>query len=516
MPRGSDPLLRGATVEIRPGVGMLALLSSMNYKPWYALSEFVDNALASFLGHAPELAGLGQRAVTVWIRFERDPGLIEIIDDAAGIAAADVARAFRPAELPPDTSGLSQFGIGMKSAACWYARRFTVTSIALDEPVERAVRFDVPAIIADQIEVLPVVETPHDRNAHGTHVVLEDLHRPVPYGATLGKVRKYLASIYRGYLRDGTLHLIVGEEQLVAPEPELLNARRWDAPESADRLSWRKEVSVSLPSGRTLNGWAGLRARGSTSEAGLALLYRNKVVVGAGAGAGDPADLYRPSEVYGASNSFVSQRLVGEVDVSELRVSHSKDSVLWDGEEEAFLAALRVELDSEPLPLLRMAREYRVTERGPDVAHKLARALDATAEAASSYMPPPSPSSSDKLESPKTDETVTRTFRVPLPVPGGDLNIVLSVAVGGGQVWLRVMETEGGHVIEVDRAHPFMQAFAHLPNQEIEPILRLAAAIGLAEIEARAAGVADSSAVRTRINTILRGPLARTALTDQQ
>ena len=129
-------------VEIRPGVGMLALLSSMNYKPWYALSEFVDNALASFLANAADLAlpPHQQSAVTVTIRFERDPGRIEIVDDAAGIAAADVARAFRPAQLLPDVTGLAQFGIGMKSASCWYAKRFSVSSTALGEPVERTVR----------------------------------------------------------------------------------------------------------------------------------------------------------------------------------------------------------------------------------------------------------------------------------------------------------------------------------------------------------------------------------------
>jgi hypothetical protein len=43
------------SVEIRPGVGVLALLSSMNYKPWYALSELVDNALASFLANREQL-----------------------------------------------------------------------------------------------------------------------------------------------------------------------------------------------------------------------------------------------------------------------------------------------------------------------------------------------------------------------------------------------------------------------------------------------------------------------------
>lgn len=496
---------------------MLALLSSMNYKPWYALSEFVDNALASFLAHAAALAQPPHRqsAVTVTIRFERDPGRIEITDNAAGIAADEVARAFRPAEPPPDTTGLSQFGIGMKSAACWYAKRFTVSSTALGEVVERIVTFDVPAIVADQLEVLPVLEVRQTHEAHGTRVVLEDLHRPVPTGRTLGKVRRYLASIYRVFLRNGTLRLIVGEEEIAAPEPEVLRAPRWDAGPSDRSVRWRKDVSVELPSGRIVQGWAALRARGSTSEAGLALMYREKVVVGAGAGAGEAEDLYRPSEVFGASNTFVSQRLIGELDVSDLRVTHSKDAVLWDGEEDVFLAALRAELDADPVPLIRMAREYRVTERGPDVERKLNRALDATAEAASLHVSPTSiPDATEGEPAKLREDAVTRGFRIPLLGAGTELDIEFSVIVGDGHAWLRVAEKVSGHVIEVDRGHPFMQAFAHLPNQEIEPVLRLAAAIGLAEIEARAAGVPDPSAVRVRLNSILRGPLARAALTD--
>jgi Histidine kinase-, DNA gyrase B-, and HSP90-like ATPase len=508
-----------AEVEIRPGVGMLALLSSMNYKPWYALSEFVDNALASFLANEQALAlpPYEQDIVTVTIRFERDSerGRIEIVDDAAGIAAADVARAFRPAEPPPDRTGLSQFGIGMKSAACWYADRFRVSSTALGDPIERSVSFDVPRIVADQVDVLPVRETTSAMETHGTRVVLEDLHRSIPTGRTLGKVRRYLGSIYRAFLRAGTLRLIVGEDEIVAPEPELLVAPRWDAAPKAPSLLWRKDLIVELPSGRVVEGWAGLRARGSTSEAGLALMYRDKVVVGAGAGAGDADDLYRPNDVFGSSNSFVSQRLIGELDVSDLRVSHSKDAVIWDGEEDAFLAALRTELDDEALPLLRMGREYRVTEKGPAVERKLNRAVEATAEAAALHVPPTGPGADEDVAAPPVpEEIVTRAFRLPPLVGGADLDIELSVIVGSGRVWLRVAEKEAGHVIEVDRAHPFMQAFAHLPNQEIEPILRLAAGLGLAEIEARIAGVPDPSAVRVRLNTILRGPLARAALTD--
>ncbi|HKG01881.1 MAG TPA: ATP-binding protein [Conexibacter sp.] len=497
------------TVEIRPNVGMLGLLSSMNYKPWYALSELVDNALASFLASRDALASRGQTHVTVEIRIDRAAGVIEVVDDAAGIAAADVARAFRPAEPPPDRSGLAQFGIGMKSAACWFSDHFTVTSTALAEPTRRSVEFDVPTIIAQELEQLPITVESADADAHATTVRLDRLHRPVPSRKTLGKIRKYLASIYRTFLRSGELVLIIGEERLEAREIEVLRASRWDAPAGARQRRWRKQVKLDLGDGCTVHGWLALRSRGSTSESGLALMHRGKVVVGAGSGAGAAEDLYRPSEIFGASTSFVFQRLVGELDVSGLRVTASKDAILWDGREAAFLEQLRAAADAEPLPLLRMARLHRSTERGPEVDRQLQSAIEATAAAVQHDQPlgadaqgPPA----DRLR-----EAITRTLRWSAPAAVGE--VALSVVLRDGSTWLSVWEADdGGWVIELDREHPFMQAFAHLPNQQIEPVLRLTTAIGLAEIQARLAGAREPSAVRMCLNDVLRGPLARTTV----
>lgn len=503
-------------VEIRPGVGVLALLSSMNYKPWYALSEFVDNSLASYLANRQLLkrAPYSQGSVTVRIRLDRGANEIEVWDDAGGIAERDVARAFRPAEPPPDTSGLAQFGIGMKSAACWYANRFAVTSTALGEDVRRTVTFDVPVIVNGQIERLPIDLEPAMTDAHGTSLTMSALHRPIPTGKTLWKVRSYLASIYRDYLRSGLLVLEVGDEQVTYPEPEVLRAPRWDAKKGARPKVWRKSLEVSLPSGRVVRGWAALRAKGSTAEAGLALLFRGKVVVGAGGAVGDAEDLFRPSEIFGSPNSFVSQRLFGELDVSAMQVAHSKDAILWDGEEASFLEALRCELDAEPMPLIKMALGYRVTEKGGEVDRELRRAVNSTAGAADGAQPRgPSAASPDRRPT-RTQDTVSQRFQ--LRFPGMDIAVAFAVVIGNGRSWIRVIDGSREQTIEVDRAHPFMQSFAHLPGQPIEPVLRLAVALGLAEIEARHAGAADAGAIRSRLNELLRGSLARTTIEEME
>jgi len=508
--------MSGESVEIRPGVGVLALLSSMNYRPWYALSELVDNALASFLANRDRLTEepYRQSHVTVRVRFDKGAGEIEVWDDAGGIAGKDVARAFRPAEPPPDTSGLAQFGIGMKSAACWYANRFSVVSTALGEEVRRKVSFDVREIVDDKVEKLPIELEPAAADEHGTTIAMCDLHRSIPTGRTLWKIRSYLASIYRDYLRQGLLVLEVGGQQVSYEEPEVLVAPRWDADDGDPARKWQKQIEIELPAGQRVTGWAALRARGATKEAGLALLFRGKVVVGAGGPAEDVEGLFRPGEVFGASNSFVSQRLFGELDLSAMQVAHSKDAILWDGEEEAFLERLKEALDEGDLPLLKMANRYRVTEKSDEVDEKLSRAVDSTINAAavSDAGGDEDPPEEDDVEDDPAEESAGGRFV--LQVPGSDVEVGFAVVVSSGRSWIRVIDEDEGYAIEVDRAHPFMKSFAHLPAQEIEPVLRLAAALGIAEIQARHAGAADAGGLRARLNQLLRGPLSQTTIEE--
>src|SRR4051812_4533412 len=112
-------------VNIRPEVSILSVLRHLNYRPWFAIAEFVDNALQSFLSNRAALAAVDGPGARLCVAIELDTsaeGRIVVRDNAAGIAERDYARAFKPAEVPPDRSGLSEFGMGMKSAACWLAR----------------------------------------------------------------------------------------------------------------------------------------------------------------------------------------------------------------------------------------------------------------------------------------------------------------------------------------------------------------------------------------------------------
>ena len=110
-------------INIQPTVNMLQILRHVEYKAWYALAEYVDNSVQSFTDHKRKLTG----PLRVEIEFDRYDKRIVISDNAGGIKRDDLERALRAADVPPDRSGLNEFGMGMKSASCWFSKDWTIT-----------------------------------------------------------------------------------------------------------------------------------------------------------------------------------------------------------------------------------------------------------------------------------------------------------------------------------------------------------------------------------------------------
>jgi hypothetical protein len=59
----TKPASRQPRVSIRPGVGILSVLRHLNYKPWFAMAEFVDNSLQSFLQNRVQLQKLHGKTI---------------------------------------------------------------------------------------------------------------------------------------------------------------------------------------------------------------------------------------------------------------------------------------------------------------------------------------------------------------------------------------------------------------------------------------------------------------------
>ncbi len=318
------------------------------------MAEFVDNSLQSFLSYREEIERVEGSGFKLRVSIELDPtgsGSITVRDNAAGIHESDYQRAFRPAEVPIDRTGLSEFGMGMKSAACWFARKWTVRTCALGEGVERTVAFDIEKIVKKSVEELRVDVKPAKSEAHYTEIILTDLHK-APQGRTISKIKEHLASIYRMFIEQGIMVLRFDGETLVYPEPKVLTAPFFRTPTEPDTL-WRKEINFDLGLGLSAHGFAALRETGSTSGAGFALFRRGRLIQGSA------DEGYRPEFIFGKSNSYTYQRLFGELELEGFEVSHTKDGFRWEENEDTFLELLKEEINHAPLPLLDQAEGYR-------------------------------------------------------------------------------------------------------------------------------------------------------------
>jgi hypothetical protein len=504
-------------VNIRPGVGILSVLRFLNYKPWFAFAEFVDNSLQSYLKHRDALRRLHGDDFQVKVEIELDRSdemRIKIRDNAAGIASSEYGRAFRPAELPPDTSGLAEFGMGMKSAACWLAPRWKVRTSALDESVERTISFDIATIVRDDIEELDVAESAAKPTDHFTEITLLDPYNKLQT-RTAGKIKDHLASIYRIFLREDLLDLWFDGDRLSYEIPAVLVQPYFKSPQEAPRR-WFREFDFDFGGGLRAAGFAALREVASTSTAGFALFRRKRLIEGSW------DEPYRPEHIFGSGNSYRKQRLFGEIHLEGFAVSHTKDGFRWEDHEQPFLELLREHLETGAMPLLSQAEGFRARVAQRELRAEADKANARVAETLEKEAAP-------VLEVQTAMPPVTDPLPHSLPPDPSGSSRVIEVTHRGVQWritielsldpavedWLSVTDRPAVKnapreiAVRMSLAHPFMERFCRVDSSEIEGLERVAAALGLAEITARDAGVQQYGTIRRNVNQLLREALSK-------
>jgi hypothetical protein len=253
---------------------------------------------------------------------------------------------------PAVTTGRSQFGMGMKTAACWLGNYWTIRTKRLGDTDEHSVRVDVEAI-ANGDPSLPYEKAEgKDPSLHYTIIEITELNRQFR-GRTLGKIHDFLESMYRLDFLDNMLILEWQNEQLgwTSLDGKLLA--------STDGKLYKKDFSFDVD-GKNVHGWVGILNKGSRAEAGFSILHGKRVVKGW-------PDSWRPESLYGqyqGSNDLINQRLIGEVHLDDFEVSHTKDDILWMGDEEE---EVQKGLRDNCADYATIAKTHRKTsdERGP-------------------------------------------------------------------------------------------------------------------------------------------------------
>lgn len=340
-------------LTFRMGLDAISSYKRLDYTPWHALAEFVDNSTQSYFNHRDELDAAfedeSDDGLVVSVIYDNDSNVVRVSDNAMGMDRAELDYALEVGRPPVNTDGRSKFGMGMKTAACWFGNRWSIRTKKLGETVELTVEIDV-AKVASGDRDLPTTEKPdQDAAAHYTILEVEALNRPLR-GRTQGKIRDFLSSMYRQDLRDGILDLRWQGETLswTFSDEEFLVSK--------DGNRYQKPFSFEVD-GKKATGWIGILERGSRAKAGFSMLHAGRVVKGW------PGS-WRPRSIFGqyeGSNDLINQRIVGEIELDDFEVTHTKDGILWFGEEED---AVEAALKEEAAEYVAVAKHRR--KRGDD------------------------------------------------------------------------------------------------------------------------------------------------------
>ena len=341
-------------MSITFGIGHNTIRSyrRLAYTPWHAIAEFVDNSSQAYFNNRSvlddQLKEDGENLI-VSISYDREKGLMTIYDNSIGMNLEELERALQVGIPPANTTGRSKYGMGMKTAACWMGNFWTVETKKLGETRAYKVPIDVEAI-ADGESELTHEEFLKPAHMHYTLISIAD-HNRWFHGRTLGKIKEYLASMYREDFRSGIMTLQWQGQTL-----------SWD--EIDDRLLRdRSGKQYKMPfefdvNGKHVSGWAGVLAQGGRAYAGFSIIHSGRVVKGY-------PDSWRPERIYGAGggrNDLINQRLVGEIHLDAFDVSHTKDDILWYGDEED---QVERELQAKIKDYIEAARSTRTTKEGP-------------------------------------------------------------------------------------------------------------------------------------------------------
>ena len=144
-------------MQVVIGPEIIKSYKRLSYTPWHAFAEFVDNSTQSFIDNQDELTGDGQEnepPLRIDIAYNRaGSGSITVSDNAMGMSSAELASALHIGRPPIDMTGRSEFGMGLKTAACWFGNRWSVSTTKLGESGGHEIQFDVEEVASGNSDV---------------------------------------------------------------------------------------------------------------------------------------------------------------------------------------------------------------------------------------------------------------------------------------------------------------------------------------------------------------------------
>jgi hypothetical protein len=301
--------------------------------------------------------------------------------------------------------------------------------------------------------------------------------------------------------------------------PQILTAPIYSDKNSLPIL-WRRNIDFDVEEGLSVRGFVAIRQEGATSEAGLALFRRGRVIQGT-----SYEQHFRPEIIFGKANSFRSQRVFGELHLDGFQVTFTKKAFQADENMEIFLQLLHEELSDSSFPLLKQAENYRVRASEVNYAKMAAPVLRSTVADLSNKLPVvvndlrtviPLPFLDPQNERPLPLLTPNKSIHEVFTIQYNSLNWEISIELSYDISVELLYEVSDVFIpnkapnssirqigIRLSLTHPFMVQYVDTDKTKLEPVLRMVAALGLSEVIAKESGATSQREIRRNFNQLI-------------
>ena len=167
------------SLNIQPQAGVLGVFSRLNYKPWYAIAEFVDNSTQSFYNNEKTLVANGIKTVTVRVEYDFENNVLKITDDAFGMEMDDFARAVKVDSPPESKDGRNEFGMGLKTAASWFGNTWSVESTQFGSSNKYYTEVNIQELREKHLNTIDIISVESDPAEHGTTIIIRDVTKKI-------------------------------------------------------------------------------------------------------------------------------------------------------------------------------------------------------------------------------------------------------------------------------------------------------------------------------------------------
>lgn len=274
--------------------------------------------------------------MTVEVTYNRPLKQITIEDNSIGMKKEDLIAALRVAHPTKDSRGRSRYGMGMKTAACWLGSKWQVVTTEWGSDEEWTATVTVADVVAGK--KVPMTKRTVGVDEHYTKVIITDLHRYIQKRSEETLIN-YLGSMYRFDLADGSLKLLFNGVAVPGPEALEFDTDAVGAP-------MKRPIPETLINGKKVSGWVAVLRRGGRKFGGFSIFQERRQIKGY-------PNAWKPRNIFGGeddegANNLVAQRLTGEINLDPaFKVSHTKDAIVYDGDEEEELEKLLDELTKD-------------------------------------------------------------------------------------------------------------------------------------------------------------------------